>query len=240
MFSIHGLRSLPFWTAPDANSDNRIAYNDPYLKSVVDSLEANYDDIKAEYLEAVMGLSTSSTGLNDSKPMESDYVSTDTEHHLHKGNWEWHSYILKGGKSPSFAQRCPKTASIIDSFGDKLFGTPFSYCFFSTLHADSSIEAHCAAMNLRLRIHLPLIVPVEDVATNKCGIKVASQKRKWEEGKCIVLDDSYQHEVWNETSEARVVLLVDIWHPDVTKDERNSINEMFDYSAKMGWLKNSE
>lgn len=109
--------------------------------------------------------------------MESDYVSTDTEHHLHKGNWEWHSYILKGGKSLSFAQRCPKTASLIDSFGDKLFGTPFSYCFFSTLHADSSIEAHCGAMNLRLRIHLPLIVPVEDVATNKCGIKVASQKR---------------------------------------------------------------
>ena len=70
--------------------------------------------------------------------------------------------------------------------------------------------------------------------------QVASQKRKWEEGKCIVLDDSYQHEVWNETDEARVVLLVDIWHPDVTKEEKNSINEMFDYSAKMGWLGKSK
>lgn len=59
MFSLQGLRSLPFWTAPDSNSDNRIAFNDPYVKSVVEDLEANYDAIKAEYLEAVMGLSTS-------------------------------------------------------------------------------------------------------------------------------------------------------------------------------------
>ena len=46
--------------------------------------------------------------------------------------------------------------------------------------------------------------------------------------------------MWNETDEARVVLLVDIWHPDVTKEEKNSINEMFDYSAKMGWLGKSK
>lgn len=51
-------------------------------------------------------------------------------------------------------------------------------------------------MNLRLRIHLPLITPT---GNGKCGIRVGSQKRSWINGKAIVLDDSYEHEVWNYT-----------------------------------------
>ena len=38
-------------------------------------------------------------------------------------------------------------------------GTPFSFCFFSTLHAGAEIAAHSGPCNLRLRCHLPLIVP---------------------------------------------------------------------------------
>ena len=36
---------------------------------------------------------------------------------------------------------------------------PFGYSFFSTLHGNSRIAAHSAPMNLRIRLHLPLIVP---------------------------------------------------------------------------------
>jgi aspartate beta-hydroxylase len=72
-------------------------------------------------------------------------------------------------------------------------------------------------MNLRLHIHLPLIVLKDikpDVFSNKpqtkCGIRVGNQIRSWEEGKALVLDDSYKHEVWNKKKEMRVILLVDI------------------------------
>ena len=34
-----------------------------------------------------------------------------------------------------------------------------------------------------------------------------------------MLDDAYEHEVWNETAQARVVLCVDIWHPDFSVAE---------------------
>jgi aspartyl/asparaginyl beta-hydroxylase (cupin superfamily) len=98
-------------------------------------------------------------------------------------------------------------------------------------------------MNLRLRIHLPLIVP-KDVKPDaysvnpvtKCGLRVGDQIRSWEEGKVIVLDDSYEHEVWNETNDVRVLLLVDVWHPDVRKVERERIGKMFGFAKSKGWI----
>ena len=39
-----------------------------------------------------------------------------------------------------------------------------------------------------------------------------NQIREWKEGKCLVFDDAYEHEVWNKTGEERVLLLVDFWH----------------------------
>ena len=42
-----------------------------------------------------------------------------------------------------------------------------------------------------------------------------------------MLDDSFEHEVWNDTPHARVLLLVDLWHPDVAAVEREEIRQMF-------------
>ena len=137
----------------------------------------------------------------------------------------------------SFRERCPKTARAVDALGTDLFETPFSFCFFSTLHGGAKIAPHSGSMNLRLRVHLPLIVPKEYNNVEKIGFRVGGQHRTWEEGKAVVLDDSYVHEVWNETDEPRVCLLVDIWHPDVTKEERESVKDMFSYAKHMDWLK---
>lgn len=54
---------------------------------------------------------------------------------------------------------------------------------------------------------------LEDIqAAVPCGIRIGDQVRAWEEGKCLVFDDAYEHEVWNRTEEERVLLLVDFWH----------------------------
>ena len=132
-----------------------------------------------------------------------------------------------------------------------LFGTPFGFCFFSTLHGNSSIKAHSGPMNLRLRMHLPLVVPKSEVAlesssqpNNKrrpeLGIRVADQVREWHEGSSIVLDDSYVHEVWNDSTESRVLFLLDLWHPDVRIEEREKITNMFDYARGKGWIGESK
>ena len=276
LFFLPGLRSLPFWTAPPSPSTNEqdgkpkvaVAYGDPTITSIVTHLESNYETIKNEYLSAVMGLGEN-TDLHSnrpsvSKPLEPDYDVNQIggEHasdKLHSGSWDWHSFVLNGVTQPKFLDACPQTAAILQGLDDKLFFTggggqgegnypnPFGFSFFSTLHGKSYIKAHTGPMNLRLRIHLPLIVPNDtkpDAFSNKpqtkCGIRVGDQIRSWKEGKAVVLDDSYEHEVWNETNETRVLLLVDVWHPDVRKDERHRIGEMFRFAVDKGWMGGKE
>jgi len=273
LFHLPGVRSLPFWTAPEVRSvsqqqqkqqerRHRIAFNDPVVTSAVHHVESNYDAIRSEYFSAVLGQDANTDPRDDNvkKPLEPDYdVATRGGEHaedaLHSGNWDWHSYILNGARNGGFRERCPTTAQVVDDLDKEgmLFGTPFGFCFFSTLHGKSSIKAHSGPMNLRLRMHLPLLVPKnDDVASSTttssfphndnmqpppaCGIRVADQTREWHEGSAIVLDDSYVHEVWNETNEPRVLLLLDLWHPDVRNEERERIGNMFDYARGKGWI----
>ncbi|MEM0944892.1 MAG: aspartyl/asparaginyl beta-hydroxylase domain-containing protein, partial [Pseudomonadota bacterium] len=47
----------------------------------------------------------------------------------------------------------------------------------------------------------------------KCRIRVGDQIKHWMPGELVVLDDTYEHEVWNDTDEERVVLLLDFDRP---------------------------
>ena len=185
----------------------------------------------------------------------SDYSTKDAtrqegEHKMHDGDWSWHTYISKGQRRREFTYYCPTTSTMLDQLvgADLMLDTPFSFCFFSTLHAQASIAPHTAPCNLRLRFHLPLVVPklridadADDesggMGTPQCGMRIAGSQVEWEEGKALVFDDSYEHEVWNRTDEDRVVLLWDVWHPDLDMDERRSIVDMFSAAREKGWLK---
>ena len=46
-----------------------------------------------------------------------------------------------------------------------------------------------------------------------CRIRVGDDIRHWEEGKSLIFDDTFNHEVWNDTDETRVVLFVDVMRP---------------------------
>jgi len=257
LFFLPGLRSLPFWTAP-YNKDgtlvntagSAIAFNDPKVTSIVHHVESYTNQIREEYLSNVFippdndpttatARQTSNASIGKHAKLMPDYdVNNKGGEHaseaLHSGQWDWHSYILSGRRHSHFAGCCPITAKCLDEIGEDLFcSTPFSFAFFSTLQGTATIKAHTGPMNLRLRIHLPLITPT---GNGRCGIRVGSQQRSWVEGKALVLDDSYEHEVWNLTSEPRVVLLFDIWHPDVQMEERKRIRGMFEYAQGKGWI----
>ena len=74
--------------------------------------------------------------------------------------------------------------------------------------------SYCGPTNARLRAHLGLVVPEGD-----CRIRVGdAPPRPWVTGEVLLFDDSFEHEVWNETDAARLVLIVDLWHPDLATD----------------------
>ncbi len=77
-------------------------------------------------------------------------------------------------------------------------------------------------LNCRLICHLPLIVP------KGCWFRVGNETREWEEGKMLIFDDSIEHEAKNPTGELRIILLFDIWRPELTRSERQGISAIFD------------
>lgn len=57
----------------------------------------------------------------------------------------------------------------------------------------------------------------------------------WKHQEPLFFDDSYEHAVWNDSSENRVVLLFDLWHPHLTQAEIAAIQDMFDYASEQGY-----
>lgn len=77
------------------------------------------------------------------------------------------------------------------------------------------MSPHYGPTNKKLRCHLPLVVPGQE----QCSITVNGETAFLEEGKCIVFDDSFYHEAINTSNLPRVVLIVDVWHPDLSDEE---------------------
>jgi len=72
------------------------------------------------------------------------------------------------------------------------------------------IRKHRGPTKSLIVCHLGLKVPEK---RDRCVIAVDGEVRSWEEGKVLVLDDTHKHEVWNDTDQIRVVLLMHIRRP---------------------------
>jgi len=115
-------------------------------------------------------------------------------------------------------------------------GIPFSFAFFSVLGPQSSIDSHFGPVNLRLRCHFPLVLPAQQQGEERCGMEIGGKRVQWKLGEPLFFDDSFEHRVWNDSQEERVVLLFDIWHPDLQQEEVEAVTDMFQYARQQGWL----
>ena len=85
----------------------------------------------------------------------------------------------------------------------------------SLLEPGTHIAAHCGPSNARLRAHVTLR------HAGGAALRVAHEERAWVEGDALVFDDSFEHEVWHNGSDPRVVLILDFWHPQLPAAERD-------------------
>ncbi len=81
--------------------------------------------------------------------------------------------------------------------------------FFSILDGSRSIPTHRGPYHGYIRYHLALVVPERDPPS----IRIEDQRYTWREGEGILLDDSWDHEVYNKSDIEWVVLIVDIRRP---------------------------
>ena len=120
------------------------------------------------------------------------------------------------------AARCPRTMAALEKVPLSAIGTRTPAVLFSRLEPGAHIPPHHGMLNCRLICHLPLIVPPG------CWLRVGNETREWEEGKLLIFDDSIQHEAKNPTGELRIILLFDVWRPELTPAEREGISAIFE------------
>ena len=79
----------------------------------------------------------------------------------------------------------------------------------------------CGAADPRFwHLEEPPLICAAAAPTNGRSIRVGDEVRTWVEGRCLLFDDSFEHEVWNDADEERLVLIVDVWHPDLKTDDQ--------------------
>ena len=119
---------------------------------------------------------------------------------------KWQSFFLSayGVRADVNCARCPETTRLVENI-------PGLKTAMFSIHAPGMhIPSHVGVSKFLINGHLGLRVPKD---RDKCRIMVDGKLYTWAEGKFIAFDETYRHEVWNDTDESRVILLVQFDRP---------------------------
>jgi hypothetical protein len=124
-------------------------------------------------------------------------------------DWLSFHFYESGHRFETECSLCPETARIIDGIP----GHDGGLVGFFALAPGGRIEPHFGMHNAKARVSLGLL------GCEGAYIQVGGEIRRWQEGVCLALDDSYAHRVWHTGRQTRFVLLMDVWHPDLSPVE---------------------
>ncbi|MBV8685653.1 MAG: aspartyl/asparaginyl beta-hydroxylase domain-containing protein [Alphaproteobacteria bacterium] len=140
------------------------------------------------------------------------------------GDPSWGAFYLwrDGALVEENAARCPRTVEALSKVPMTRIGARTPSVLFSLLRPGAHIPPHTGMLNSRLICHLPLVVPPG------CWLRAGNEVRAWEEGKLLIFDDSFEHEARNPSDALRVILLFDIWKPELSEAERAGVSTLFE------------
>jgi len=158
-------------------------------------LEAHWLTIRKE-LDGIMGRVSELPNYQDISGRQQNITDDD--------RWKTYFFYAFGFKATKNCERCPETTKLLE----KIPG--LKVAFFSILAPQKHIPEHRGKHKGLIRYHLGLLVPEPK---SNCKIRVDNQIIHWEEGKSLIFDDTYLHEVWNDTDGYRAILFLDIARP---------------------------
>nr|XP_026494708.1 aspartyl/asparaginyl beta-hydroxylase isoform X6 [Vanessa tameamea] len=135
---------------------------------------------------------------------------------MERGEWSQLELFVRGREVGGRCARAPVTCALVRS-EPAAAGCRRGQVKFSAMRAGTHVRAHVGPTNCRLRLHLALS------NTDGTYIRVHNETRQWRVGKTFIFDDSFEHEVWHNGTGTRIVLIVDLWHPDLTAAERRQL-----------------
>ncbi len=134
-------------------------------------------------------------------------------------NPDWTALHLTklGGEVGVNAALCPQTMALLAQVTQPVIPGASPNAMFSLLAPHTTIPPHVGVNNARLVCHLPLVVP------EGCWFRVGGETRRWQAGEAFVFDDTIEHEAANPSDQLRVVMIFDVWHPDLSPVEQQAV-----------------
>lgn len=147
------------------------------------------------------------------------------------GEQKWRAvwFYRYGRRQADTAALYPRTAALLDAHsgpGGALSST-LGDAFISRLEPHGHIPAHTGLCNISLVCHLALTIPPD------CRFRVGRETRSWDEGRCLLFDDTFEHEAWNDSDRDRYVLVLPLWQNGVSALERDFMTLMTDWLNRL-------
>ncbi len=125
------------------------------------------------------------------------------------------------------ARKCPRIAEFLGGLAG--VGSMGCMAFFSIMNPKTHVRPHTSEINTRMRYHLGIEVPEHD-----CRIRIHDQLITWKQDRCIKIDDSYEHEVFQQSDRRRVVFVLDVPHPELRPEELEFLHEFWQCTTGAG------
>lgn len=135
---------------------------------------------------------------------------------------DWRTVVLmnRGVWDPVNVNLFPVAAKAVHDSG-----APVTEVFFASMNPHSSIKPHSDFTNFVLTSHLAIDIPYS--GENKCRLSVGDTEKEWINGQVTLFDTSIMHDAVNESDKMRYILMMRVWHPDLTQVERKALQFTF-------------
>lgn len=207
-----GLRGHCFWRLDDLG---------PEIAKGIHQLEALWLELRDE-ARALLPADFRKDAVYEEHSGAGEWAVGETE-----GEWSYiHLYDSKASTGRGicrFDHNCallPATSAAVEEFPRAMLGL----VGLSRLAPGSHIPPHRGPMMGRLTLHMPLF------GAEGVMVRVGGQRQAMVDGQVMVFDDTYQHEVWHRGGEARVSLMMDVFHPDLSQPECDVLRTLSDLS----------
>ena len=140
---------------------------------------------------------------------------------LDKMDWSAHHFWQNGTIVEDNARSCPAVMEALSHAPLPHIPGRAPNAMWSRLLPGTHIAPHYGMLNTRLICHIPIRT------APGCSLRVGNDRREWQQGTAFVFDDSIEHEAINSGPETRVILLFEIWRPEIPEEDREAISRIF-------------
>ncbi|MCI4589075.1 aspartyl/asparaginyl beta-hydroxylase domain-containing protein [Sphingobium sp. BYY-5] len=179
------------------------------MEAMTDAIVAELAAVRAQEAEFAPYVETSADRPAPNNPLRDD------------PSWGALYFWQNGAPVPENAERCPSVMAALAHAPIPVIAGRSPMALWSLLKPGTHIQPHHGLLNTRLICHLPLLAPGD------CALRVGAETRAWRKGEMLLFDDSFEHEAWNRSQETRVVLLFEVWRPEIGAEERDALTRLF-------------